>query len=266
MCTALGLCRTSLFHYSHAQLCGNSWVSIYLIDTGDGLILIDAGMPQMTYLTLENIRVLGYDPHDIKLLLLSHAHYDHCGGVKQIADYTGAKVYLGKEDLFFLKERKDLIHVAGGWFEDFDVDGTYREDSPIVLGSTRIQAVHSPGHTPGTYSFFFHTQWEGQNLRCAMHGGLGINTLTPDYLEQHQLPLSLQDDFEQNILKLRQEKVDIPLGSHTNHGDMLGKARRLLAGERPNPFIDPSGFREVLDARYADFLKYCRPDPLGIAK
>ena len=99
-----------------------------------------------------------------------------------------------------------------------------------------------------------------------MHGGLGINTLTPDYLEQHQLPLSLQDDFEQNILKLRQEKVDIPLGSHTNHGDMLGKARRLLAGERPNPFIDPSGFREVLDARYADFLKYCRPDPLGIAK
>ena len=49
---------------------GNSWVSIYLIDTGDGLILIDAGMPQMTYLTLENIRVLGYDPHDIKLLLL----------------------------------------------------------------------------------------------------------------------------------------------------------------------------------------------------
>ena len=58
---------------------GNSWVSVYLIDTGEGLILIDTAMPQTVYLTLEGIRRLGFNPKDIRLILLSHAHYDHCG-------------------------------------------------------------------------------------------------------------------------------------------------------------------------------------------
>ena len=247
------------FHIA-PNLCylGNSWVSIYLIDTGDGLVLIDTAMPQLTYLTLENMRVLGYDPKDIKLILLSHAHYDHCGGAKQIKEYTGAKIYMGKEDLFFLQDRPELITLDSNLpFANFEVDQVYTEE-PIVLGNTTIRAIHSPGHTPGTYSFFFNTEIDGKSYRAAMHGGLGVNTLTKEFLHKYNLPLSYQDDFEKNILTLRDMPVDIPLGSHTNHGDMLGKYRRMKAGEQPNPFIDPTGFKEVLNARYADFLKYCR--------
>lgn len=236
---------------------GNSWVSIYLIDTHKGLILIDAGMPQMVYLTLENIRKLGYDPHEIKYILLSHAHYDHCGGAKILAEYTGAKIFMGKEDMCFLDERKDLIHVTKNWFNDFKVDKYYEEGKPIVLGDTKIEVKHCPGHTPGTYSFFFMTEWEGKKYRCGMHGGLGINSLTDEYLDEYNLPYSLRDDFENNLMKMREEPVDIALGSHTNHGDMLGKARRLISGERPNPFIDKSEFRRVIDQRYDTFIELC---------
>lgn len=234
---------------------GNSWVSVYLIDSGDGLILIDTAMPQTAYLILEGIRKLGFDPKEVKLILLSHAHYDHCGSAKMLAEYTGAKIYMGKEDLFFLNERPDLVHSVQNWFVPFEVDACYEEGKVIELGSVKIEAKHCPGHTPGTYSFFFDIQEEGKNYRCGMHGGIGVNTLVDAYFEETGLPVKLRDDFEENLFRMRREHVDIPLGSHTNHCDMLGKAARIGMGT--NPFIDPEGFKNLIDARYEDFLHYC---------
>ena len=86
----------------HAYYVGNTWVGSYLLDSGDGLILIDCGMPQTVYQIFESIRKLGFDPRDIRLILVSHAHYDHAGGAEAIRQYTGAELYLGKEDLPFI--------------------------------------------------------------------------------------------------------------------------------------------------------------------
>ncbi len=233
---------------------GNSWVSVYLIDTGDGLLLIDTAMAQNVYLTLEGIRKLGYDPRDIRWILLSHAHYDHCGGAAEIANYSGAKIYMGKEDMFFLTERPELIHPFGV-FQPFDVAETYRDGEPMQFGSLSVVAKHTPGHTPGTHSFFFDMAEDGNTYRCGMHGGLGVNTLTKAYLEEHGLPMSYQQDFLDNLKQMRAEKVDVPLGSHTNHGGMLQKAAHI--GESPNPFIDPTGFARTIDDRYQDFLHFC---------
>jgi metallo-beta-lactamase class B len=61
-------------------------VANYIIDSGDGLILIDASVPHTVYLTFESIRKLGFNPKDIRLLLVSHAHYDHCGGVRPVVN------------------------------------------------------------------------------------------------------------------------------------------------------------------------------------
>lgn len=234
---------------------GDSWVASYLIDTGAGLILIDAMMPQCTYLLLENIRKLGYDPADIKILLLSHAHYDHCGGATAISKLTGCKIYMGKEDLFFLTDRPDLIFVANNWFTPFQVDEFYDEHKPVHLGNISIETIHTPGHTPGTYSFFFDVEEKGITYRCGMHGGIGVNTLDDEYFQETGLPISLRDDFERSLLHLRNEKVDIALGSHANHTDMLGKARRMT--EQHNPFIDGSAFGQLIDARMEDFRRVC---------
>ena len=58
---------------------GQTWVGCYLIDTGSGLILIDTAIPESMYLLVDSIYRLGYKPEDIKKILLSHAHFDHCG-------------------------------------------------------------------------------------------------------------------------------------------------------------------------------------------
>lgn len=233
---------------------GNSWVSIYLLDTKEGLLLIDTAMAQTVYLTLEGVRKLGFDPRDIRWILLSHAHYDHCGGAAEIAHYSDAEIYLGKEDMHFLTQRPDLIH-SYGVFQPFHVAGHYQDGVPMQFGRIAITPKHCPGHTPGTYSFFFELEEEGRRYRCGMHGGIGVNTLTKAYLEEHDLPMSYQQDFLDSLERMRKEKVDVPLGSHTNHGGMLQKAARL--GEKPNPFIDPEGFARLIEDRRLDFLHFC---------
>ncbi len=231
---------------------GGAWVGSYLIDTGDGLILIDAMMPQTVYLLFESIRKLGFDPKDIKYILISHAHYDHCGGIAQVAHYTDAEIFMGKEDLYFLTERTDLIIVYKDTFEPFKVDHYFCEDETINLGNISIQAIHTPGHTPGTYSFFFDVEDQGKTYRCGMHGGIGVNTLTAEYLQESRQPFSLRDDFLNSIERLSKMHVDITLGSHPNHADMLGKAARKTEGS--NPFIDQTTFNRLLEARKKDML------------
>lgn len=64
---------------------GNTWVSVYLIDTPEGLILIDCAYEENLYLLIDSIRGLGFDPKDIRHLLISHGHFDHCGAARPAA-------------------------------------------------------------------------------------------------------------------------------------------------------------------------------------
>ena len=78
---------------------GNSDVSSHLIDTTQGLVLLDTGFPQTVYLLLESVRRLGFNPDDIRYILHCHGHYDHFGGTRAIVELTGAKTALGADDI-----------------------------------------------------------------------------------------------------------------------------------------------------------------------
>lgn len=220
----------------HAYFVGNTWVGSYLLDTGEGLALIDCGMPQTVYLIFESIRKLGFDPHDIRMILLTHAHYDHAGGAEAIRRYTGAELYLGKEDIPFIGQPElllsDLIHCP-----DFQVDHVYENEQPVCLGRFRIRTVHTPGHTPGARSFFFEDTSDGALQLCGMHGGIGFRQLSREFLEKHHFPLSFQKQFYEGMLSLRELPVTIALGSHPAHTRML--ERYAVKKGNENPLIDP---------------------------
>ena len=82
---------------------GQTWVGCYLIDTGDGLILIDTAIAESAYMLVDSIYRLGYRPEQIKKILISHAHFDHCGAAAIMKKLTGAEMYLSKEDWEFMK-------------------------------------------------------------------------------------------------------------------------------------------------------------------
>ncbi|WP_316858623.1 MBL fold metallo-hydrolase [uncultured Cohaesibacter sp.] len=227
---------------------GNAWVGAYLLETSEGLILIDSTMQPQVYLVFENIRKLGLDPKDIKLLLLTHMHYDHVGGARSIAEASGAKIMLSKQDHEFMLAHPEQIFDEGYPFGSFEVSDFYQDDKPITLGDRTIHTILTPGHTPGTTSFFFDVVTkDGQTKHCGLHGGVGLNTLGDDFLTEHGFSTATRSDYLASMRKLHNFQIDITLGSHPAQVDMLSKVARI--GPDCNPFDDPSVWQGLIEQR-----------------
>lgn len=235
----------------HLYYVGNSYVASYLIDTGDGLVLIDCGFCETLYQLIHSIHLLGYSPTDIRYLFLSHGHFDHCGAAGPLQKLSEAEVYIGREDVFFFEKRRDLIH-----FEDhtpeFPIHGCYDYERPWRIGSTVFRFAHTPGHTPGCTSFLIETTHHGNPVVCAMHGGLGINGLTYRELDEAGLPRSLHQAFYEQLQMCRIWKVDIPCPSHNHDYDILSLAARV--DESRDCFVNPDGWSAMIERKIQQYL------------
>ncbi len=239
---------------------GNQYVGCFLIDSGDGLILIDTAMPCFTYQLFESIRKVGYDPRDIKLILLSHAHYDHIGAARIVKEYTGAKMYIGREELPVLTEKKEYILTEGHEYADFDVDGFYQEEQPIRLGNVVIRTLFTPGHTEGTYSFIFEQTEDGKVYQCGLMGGIGVVTMLDEILKQHPLPLHLRQDYIHSLERLKTIPVDVVIPSHPDQIDLFS----IKSQHGENPYIDTERWQKLLDkwiARMQDVIRTSKFTP-----
>lgn len=230
---------------------GNSWVGAYLIDTGDGLILIDTTVSETCYQLIDSIYRLGFNPRDIKLILLSHAHFDHTANASQIQGISGASIYLSHEDEMFRHDpAASYLEGAYKQFKDFpyEVNCFYDDTDQITLGRITINTRLTPGHTPGTTSFFiqFPTN-DGTKLTAAMHGGVGINTMTDEAFKKSGLSPSLRDRFIHDCEIMKQIPADICLPSHPTHAPLLELAEQKKADF--NPFIDTERWSAFLEQR-----------------
>lgn len=211
---------------------GTHPASSHMIDTGEGLILIDVGYEWTADVVIESLETLGYDVADVKYILLSHGHYDHSDGVPKIVERSGAKVFMFEEDVRYLKG-----FVPDVYFKDGDV---------VRLGNTEILVLHTPGHTEGTASFFFNIEENGQTYRAGMFGGAGTAQLKKSYLDAHDCTYLQRGQFFKSIERLREEHVDIFIGNHASQNHTREKYAKMLEGES-NPFIDAAEWRPFLD-------------------
>ena len=242
---------------------GTKWVSAFLIDTPEGLIIIDCMYREVLYLLIDSIRALGFDPHDIKHLLLTHGHFDHCGAVRELQEMSNCEVWVGEGDAFFFTERRDLIafenHVA-----PFRIDHYYDYEKPIEFGGMKIWPVHCPGHTPGTTCFFFDVEHEGETLTLGIHGGLGTNGLSTLELTENRLPLHLQSDYLNTLMVLKDRKVDVLIPSHAGHAvdyDFFGIAAK--DDGTGNGFIDRGAWKRMLESRIEMVKELIRKEQAG---
>lgn len=228
---------------------GTSYVGSYLIDTGEGLILLDQAFAESVYLQMESIRKLGYDPKDIKMLLVSHAHLDHCGGTRLFQEYTGAKVYMSREDNKMMKENPFWAHFGYVNWIDFDVDEFYDDNQPIKMGNIEIKTKLTPGHTPGTTSFFIDVKDKAGNVyHVGMHGGVGLNTMDKDFYEHiPEWDKGLLAEYIKGLEELMDYDIDIALPSHPNQIEILSKAGKYT--EESNPFVDKSLWQWLISER-----------------
>jgi metallo-beta-lactamase class B len=239
---------------------GNRDVSSHLIDTGEGLILLDTAFPQTVYLLLESIRKLGYDPSDIQTIVHCHGHYDHFGGTRAIVELTGARTALGREDVEILTRRPELSWAPEygiPFYETFGVDLLLQEGDVIAMGNTAIECMHIPGHTPGAMAYFFQIEDRDRAYTVGIHGGPGINTLSREYLEGYGLPFSRRDDYLASLHRLQQRSVDLFIGAHPAQNATLDKRARMRQGV--NPFLDPTAWPAFLAELERNALEAFRP-------
>ena len=233
---------------------GNTWVSVYLIDTPEGLILIDCAYEENLYLLIDSIRGLGFDPKDIRHLLISHGHFDHCGAARQLQEMSNCEIWINEKDAYFFTERRDLIA-----FEDrvpeFRIDHYYDSDQSICFGGMTIWPVPCPGHTPGTTSFFFEVEHEGRKLTVAMHGGLGTNTLSKEDLLTNGWPLSFQQGYLDMLRQMKRRSVDVLIPSHAGHAKTYPFFDIAAQDDGTgNGFIRPNAWREMLELKEQEML------------
>lgn len=252
------MAETNLFHpwegyVKPFQIFGNLYfvgtipASTHLIDTGDGLIIIDPGFPQSLYLVIENIHELGFQVKDIKYIVCTHGHYDHLGAARALVELTGAKTFLGKEDVTYANGTEDLTwarELGAEYHEAFEPDVLLSDNDVIKLGNTEILCKSAPGHTPGTMAFFFDVTDGKQVLRAAMHGGVGRNSMYKKFLDKYQLSTETREEFIPAIDSFIDEEVDILLGNHVGNNDTVGKSLCMTADY--NPFIDKNAWRDFL--------------------
>lgn len=237
--------------YGNLYFIGTVPASSHLIDTGEGLIMIDSGYPQTLYLVLESIWELGFKPTEIKYIIHSHGHYDHLGATRALVELTGAKTLIGRNDQDYANGKTDMTYAMEMGYvyqECFEPDVLLDDKDTVTLGHTVIRCVHTPGHTPGTMSFFFDVEENGRRLCAGMHGGVGLNTMKKSYLEKYSLPFDYPKIFLDGLERLQSEKVDIFLGNHVDDNNTEDKARQI-GKTRKNPFIAPEEWSLFLEKR-----------------
>ncbi len=231
---------------------GQTWVGCYLIDTGDGLILLDTAIAESVYLMVDSIYRAGFQLKDIKKILISHAHFDHCGAAAAMKELTGAELYMSREDYEFMKAcpEETMVLDKDSHPQMFEPDAFYSDEEPIKLGDISIKTMLTPGHTIGCTSFF----WEevnpvnGQKYTVAMHGGVGANTMNDDYYSTSRyLTPALRERFLADADKLKKIHVDIALPSHPNQIEIVDRAGRYT--HESQPYLDDTVWAEFMDER-----------------
>lgn len=238
---------------------GNTSVSVHLIDTGDGLLLLDTAYTQTAYLLLESIRKLGFDPADIRWILHSHCHYDHFGATRLLVEKYGCKTYMPEADVAFLKEEAsfNLCEKVDLYYEPpydlyFDVDQAIKPGDVLTFGNTRVEVLNAAGHTPGTVAYRFTLP---SGLKAAMHGGIGTNTLNKQYAAETGIGETWRENFVNSLAGLRGLEVDIIIGNHPAQTDTFEKLR--IRTPENNPFIDPAAWDCFLDKVWNKYLETC---------
>lgn len=247
--------------YGNVWYVGDSWVCVHLIDTGDGLLLIDSGNCGAAAMLVNAIWEAGFNPADVKWIIHSHGHLDHFGAANFFRRMFGTKLYLGEPDARMFRERPEISAIQDSSNDAdflFEPDYEIREGDVLTFGNTTMTFYLVPGHTDGCIACFFDAYNGDEVRRCGYYGGFGFNTLQKDYLMEIGDPqFCTRQIYLESLAKVRDQKVEIFLANHCINNDTLGRRQRQLDDpDGPNPFIDEGLWARYLDQKRDELLAF----------
>jgi metallo-beta-lactamase class B len=232
---------------------GAEGISAHLIVTPQGLILLDTGTREMLPGLRANIAKLGHKLTDVKIILSSHAHWDHVEGHAAMKDLTGAQVMAVGDDAAAIASGKDNSALGSDGWPPTKVDRILKDGDTVTLGGVTLTAHLTPGHTKGCTTWTTTVQENGKPYNVVFIGALSINEGVK--LIGNQRHPSIADDYARTFRVLKGLKPDVFLAQHPSIYGMEEKMKRLAGGAAQNPFIDPDGYRRVVSEAEAAYLK-----------
>jgi metallo-beta-lactamase class B len=229
---------------------GSQDLASYLLVTPQGDILINSNLESSVPLIKQSIETLGFHLSDVKILLISHAHFDHCAGSARILELTGAKYYVMDADVSVVESggKTDFQYgdQADMHFPPAHVDRILHDGDTVALGGTVLTAHLTPGHTKGTTTWTLDETEGGRTLHTVIVGSPNVN---PGYkLVGNKTYPRIAKDYNHGFAVLNSLPCDIFLGAHGGYFDLTAKYTRWKAGDR-NAFIDPAGYKAYIADR-----------------
>jgi len=227
---------------------GANNIASILVATPQGHVLIDTGTQKMAAVVFPNMVKLGFKPADIRLMLISHAHYDHMETMETIRRMTGATVAALEEEVPALTSGHDLSSNETWGQEPIQVGRVLKSGDDITLGGSTIKVIWTPGHTPGAAAYFITTQENGRTYQVVFGGPPGPITGDPKYDTR-------PEDAFNSYKALRAMNPDIVITGHPQNL-LKGKLDALWADKRPSPLaLQPGQWTRMIDESEAAFKK-----------
>jgi metallo-beta-lactamase class B len=232
---------------------GAANIASYLITTPQGHILIDTGMTEMHDVIRNNVAKLGFKTSDIRVMLSSHAHFDHIAGHAAMKKLTGAQVMAMTGDAEALEAGKDNSALGAIGWEPVKVDRVLTHGDTVELGGVRLRAVHTAGHTQGATTWLTTVEDRGRQYLVAFLGGTTPNGGVP--LINNPRHKSVIEDTQRTFARLRAERVpDIYLVGHPQ-AMFAGKVEQIKAGAMPHPLLNGDAWTRQIVEGEAGFQK-----------
>jgi metallo-beta-lactamase class B len=248
---------------------GTAGLSSVLITSSAGHILVDGALPQSAPLIDANIRALGFRTEDVRLIVSSHPHYDHAGGIAALQRASGARVAASASGARALEgggpTPDDPQFGFGRKANEFPaVSGVtvVRDGETPGVGELAITAHLTPGHTPGSTTWSWRS-CDGPRCYDIVYGDSLTAVSAPGFrFTGDRSHPGLVDEFRRSISKVADLPCDILVTAHPAFADLDGKLARRKSASGNDPFVDPNSCRAYaadlgkrLDARVADERK-----------
>lgn len=239
---------------------GSKGLANYLITTPQGHILINSDLEENVPLIRASVEQLGFKFTDIKILLISHAHWDHNAGSDTIKKLTGAKYMVMDADVSVVESggKTDFQYgnVAQSLYLPTKVDRVLHDGDEVKLDGTVLVAHLTPGHTKGCTTWTMKLQEGGQTYNVVIIGSPNVN---PGYkLVNNAKYPQIAADYKRMFRVLKSLPCDIFLGAHGSYFDLERKYARLKENALA-AFVDPEGYKKYVadkeQAFKAEFAK-----------
>jgi metallo-beta-lactamase class B len=232
--------------FGNTYYVGTHGLSSLLITSDSGHVLIDGDLQESAQQIVSNIRLLGFRIEDVKLILNSHVHFDHAGGIAELQRLSGARVIASVWSAAVLRK--------GGVAQDDPQYGVIRPISPVHhvdelhdgesfrVGGIAMTAHLTPGHTPGGTSWTWNSC---ENKIC--HAMVYADSVTPVSADGYKFTNNSQvvAGFEKSFNFLETTPCDILISTHPEASELWDRLQAREAGVKPDPMVNPEACRQL---------------------